>query len=414
MLNLIITMRSNYIKLPLLNMFRVSCFVLLFIFLLLLFPTLTKPIFAAAVTSVTALDDNNNPLPNPLVDENSARAAIHINGLLPNTDYSLCLGWGPTINVLEYLTFNFDQPCNSSSEYTISKNDIQNSQYDLIVCAKLIHSVDPTAPDFNSLGRAKDCQTNDYFHADEYHYLIKSKTNSDDRIDGNLQVAKFIPNIQLSTSTPKPNQDFSLTIKGNRRIFDDSQRNEYNVKLNGTKIGDVYRVPPPGPDGSVSVTIPGLGVGNYSLDVYIPGDDLDSHQDKFWTKIDGLVAHYDIACDANNCSINGGTEDVGPLIPGENPCQGNTCKTGIGNIPTTIGDFGTRILAIAGGIGGAIAFVIMVIGGIQVLTSGGDQQRLNAGRERIIAALAGLLFLIFAVLILQFLGLNILGGIPGI
>lgn len=102
------------------------------------------------------------------------------------------------------------------------------------------------------------------------------------------------------------------------------------------------------------------------------------------------------------------------LVPGQNPCQNGVCMTGLGAIPTTVGGFGTMILRIASGLGGGIAFILMVLGAIQVLTSSGDQQKLSAGRERLIAALAGLLFIIFAVLILQFIGLNILGGIPGI
>jgi len=51
----------------------------------------------------------------------------------------------------------------------------------------------------------------------------------------------------------------------------------------------------------------------------------------------------------------------------------------------------------------------MVIGSVRVLTSSGDQQRLAGGRDMIVAALAGLLFLIFSVLILRFIGIHILG-----
>lgn len=102
------------------------------------------------------------------------------------------------------------------------------------------------------------------------------------------------------------------------------------------------------------------------------------------------------------------------LVPGENPCKNGFCVTGLGVIPTTVGGFGTAILDIALGLAGGIVLILMVLGAIQILASSGDPKKSAAGRERIIAALAGLLFLIFAVLILNFIGVNILGGVPGI
>lgn len=100
--------------------------------------------------------------------------------------------------------------------------------------------------------------------------------------------------------------------------------------------------------------------------------------------------------------------------PGANPCSvtgtntGN-CKTALGDIPTNPKDFVGKILQIGYGLGGGIAFILMVIGSIRVLTSSGDQQRLAGGRDMIVAAVAGILFIIFSVLILQFIGVEIIG-----
>lgn len=94
---------------------------------------------------------------------------------------------------------------------------------------------------------------------------------------------------------------------------------------------------------------------------------------------------------------------------GKNPCFGGTCVTAIGKIPTNPTAFTGRILDIALGLAGGIALIIMVIGSVKVLMSAGDQQKLNNGRDMIIAAVAGLLFLIFSVLILRFLGNELLG-----
>ena len=73
-----------------------------------------------------------------------------------------------------------------------------------------------------------------------------------------------------------------------------------------------------------------------------------------------------------------------------------------------MGGFAQRVLNIAIGLAGGIALILMVIGSIRVLTSSGDQQRLAGGRDMIVAAIAGLLFLIFSVLVLRFIGAEIL------
>lgn len=91
----------------------------------------------------------------------------------------------------------------------------------------------------------------------------------------------------------------------------------------------------------------------------------------------------------------------GKSIPGD-------CPTALGDIPTNPKAFAEKILSIAIGLGGGIAFILMVIGSIRVLTSSGDQQKLSAGRDMIVAAIAGLLFIIFSVMILRFIGVEIL------
>ena len=96
---------------------------------------------------------------------------------------------------------------------------------------------------------------------------------------------------------------------------------------------------------------------------------------------------------------------------GQNPC-GTECETALGNIPTDISGFAERILQIGIGLAGGISLILMVIGSIRVLTSSGEQQRLAGGRDMIVAAIAGLLFLIFSVLILKFIGVEII-KIPG-
>lgn len=122
-----------------------------------------------------------------------------------------------------------------------------------------------------------------------------------------------------------------------------------------------------------------------------------------------LVRQSDnFACDVQSVTISSG------LFPGENPCHVErgipVCNTALGNIPTDITSFAGKVLSVAIGIAGGIALILLVTGSIRVLTSSGDQQRLAGGRDTIIAAIAGLLFLIFSVLILKAIGLAIFGS----
>lgn len=131
-----------------------------------------------------------------------------------------------------------------------------------------------------------------------------------------------------------------------------------------------------------------------------------------------------------------GSDTGGQLPPGSNiippPCagQGSDCSsaggqpcsssdltnpgiiTAIGCIHTNpvafVKDFMTFIIGISGG----LAFLMMLLGAFQMLTSAGNPETLNAGRERLTSAVIGLLFVIFAVLLLQIIGFGIL-KIPG-
>lgn len=58
------------------------------------------------------------------------------------------------------------------------------------------------------------------------------------------------------------------------------------------------------------------------------------------------------------------------------------------------------------GIAGAVALVLLVMGGIQYMTSGGDKVGVEAARGRITAAVVGLLIVFGSVLII-----NIVGGL---
>jgi hypothetical protein len=83
--------------------------------------------------------------------------------------------------------------------------------------------------------------------------------------------------------------------------------------------------------------------------------------------------------------------------------------TALGCLPNDPRDFVIWILGRAIGIGGGIAFLLMIFGGFQVLTSAGNPERLSSGKDIIGSALAGLLLIIFSLFILELIGVDILG-----
>jgi hypothetical protein len=60
-------------------------------------------------------------------------------------------------------------------------------------------------------------------------------------------------------------------------------------------------------------------------------------------------------------------------------------------------------------VGAGIAFVMIVIAGLQIILAGGDPKKVQAARELITSAITGLLLIIFSVLLLNFIGVKILG-----
>jgi len=115
------------------------------------------------------------------------------------------------------------------------------------------------------------------------------------------------------------------------------------------------------------------------------------------------------------------TRDVYDVCQGNAKCisclqEGGGNKkvwTALGCIPTDPLDLVKWIFPYLLGIGGTIAFFMLIIGGFQIMTSGGDPEKVKAGKEQITAAISGLLFIIFSLFILRFIGVDIL-GLPGL
>ena len=105
-----------------------------------------------------------------------------------------------------------------------------------------------------------------------------------------------------------------------------------------------------------------------------------------------------------------GEQSTGPDPTCDN---GQGINTAIGCIPITDPNlFIGFILRWAIGIGGGIAFLLIVYSAFMIMTSQGNPERLKAGQELLTSAIAGLIMLIFSVFILELIGVKIL-QIPG-
>jgi hypothetical protein len=101
----------------------------------------------------------------------------------------------------------------------------------------------------------------------------------------------------------------------------------------------------------------------------------------------------------------------GPYSPaGGILCDGTKgVLTAVGCVHTEPTALVADFFKLATGIGGGIAFLLMVLGAFQMITSAGNPEALKAGQERFRDAIIGLLFVVFSVLLLKFIGVDILG-----
>ena len=81
----------------------------------------------------------------------------------------------------------------------------------------------------------------------------------------------------------------------------------------------------------------------------------------------------------------------------------------IGDVSSLISWFFNHILGIVGG----IALLIAAFGAIQIIASAGNPEKVKAGQEMITSAVMGLLFVIFSLFLLRFIGVDVL-HLPGL
>jgi hypothetical protein len=95
---------------------------------------------------------------------------------------------------------------------------------------------------------------------------------------------------------------------------------------------------------------------------------------------------------------------------GNGVCQ--TFGSAFGGFSTDPEGFIQKIFAILLSVSGGIALLLIIKAGYQLMTAQGNPEKLNNAREQLVAAIVGLVFLIFSFVFLQLIGFDIL-KVPG-
>lgn len=109
------------------------------------------------------------------------------------------------------------------------------------------------------------------------------------------------------------------------------------------------------------------------------------------------------------------TEPEQPPLPCAKVDQKGYCivETGLGiNISTDPAGFIKSIFSFILGISGGIALLLIIYSGYKLMATRGEPETLKAARDQLIAAIIGLVFIIFSLVILEVIGVDIL-KIPG-
>lgn len=115
------------------------------------------------------------------------------------------------------------------------------------------------------------------------------------------------------------------------------------------------------------------------------------------------------------------SQQTSSTLPSTSTTGGCTCSkdevcTAIGCVSTKAdasGGFFESILRIFVGMGGGLALILMLYGVFIVTTSAGIPDKLKEGSEIITSAIAGLIFILLSVVLLNLIGINIL-NLPGL
>lgn len=120
-----------------------------------------------------------------------------------------------------------------------------------------------------------------------------------------------------------------------------------------------------------------------------------------------IISTFELCSQISNDALRGKCEECAGGVDGRAGVW-----TAVGCIEREPQSIVRRVIEIGLGAGGGICLLMCLAGGFMLTTSQGDPKQVNEAKEMITSAIVGLLFIIFSVFILQFIGVTIF-HIPG-
>ena len=277
------------------------------------------------------------------------------------------------------------------------------------------------------------CADDDYFHAGTYTLQICTDEECNNVVESvPLSVARYYPDFIISEKDP-----VTVTLIGLRKRNDDGGRNNYSIEISrmsdlGKEIEEHCTTVKPDGTNDPPVTFKSLEPGNYELRINERqkegnsfarafGSDCNTgftyYSVRLFVGLDGAIKVEEVIADPYGQDV-GGQERKDYKAPNA-PCEVDQktgkgkCPTGLGiSINTSPGGFVRSVFGLILSIAGGIALLLIIYSGYQLITSQGTPEKLEAARQQLVSAIVGLLFIIFALVILQVIGVDIL-QIPG-
>lgn len=298
-----------------------------------------------------------------------------------------------------------------------------------------------------------DCANGDFFHGGHVYAIVL--LNKDSIVDESaFYVSRYYPLVFLNPGIIKPGEKINVQIIGTRRPHGsdyDPDNNNYAVEIASADDPDsIFSqdcIDVPDNDTGATVSLNGKPEGDYIIKINEKtheGNLLHSRCSAeftyYWIKVRVRSEEFwkkncDLKNGVTNC-LNSTIEIIpdpnGTDVPGEkrgknappppcavgnwDPLSSDTCptlNTAVGKIDTAPQTFIGSVFGLVLGLSGGIALLLIIYSGYQLIASQGNPEKLEAARQQLVSAIVGLLFIIFALVILQVIGVDIL-NIPGI
>lgn len=239
--------------------------------------------------------------------------------------------------------------------------------------------------------------------------LVYGETAIDQSIDVSIKDTLIFPTGSSCNVGP-----YTVQLKKGNTIVTTAQTN--TVKIEPTQDQQ-------GAAGSGSLTtaianlharLKGVTQGNYQI--CIPHFDTCKDFSKQKGNLGSITFDVHESDTRNMCSGLGSGPTLPP--PPSPPCtkwnkgQCQTFGTALGTLDTDPTGFVKTIFDLLLSVSGGIALLLIIRSAYQLMTSQGKPEQAQQGREQLVAAIVGLVFIIFSFVILQVLGFDIL-HIPG-